>query len=122
MGKFIALITTVCLFGLSLGAHYAPNDPTFWLVSGSPLYMALRLVLALVIIAQLVTKPPRKLWFRLLAGSLALTVAVWTVMETYNYQMMATDTLLFMMASISVGLTALEGKGLFGPATAITTA
>ena len=112
MGRFMTLFTAVSLFVLSLGAHYAPDYPAFWLVSGSSIYIAARVALGLVIMGQLVTRPPRKIWFRVLAGVLAVVVGAWTVRESYNYHMMATDTLLFMLASISIALTALEAQSL----------
>ena len=108
MGKIIAAFTTVSLSALAIGTRVAPNAPAFWLASGNTVYMGVRIALAVVIFGQLITKPPRKTWFRVLAGLLAIGVGTWTVMQTYNYTMMATDTVLFMLASVSIGLTALE--------------
>jgi hypothetical protein len=62
----------------------------------------------LILALQIATRPPRHLWLRALAGSLAITVSAWALRETYAYHMQILDTMAFLAAAISTGVTALE--------------
>jgi hypothetical protein len=74
------------------------------------MYQYVRELLALVLMLQLITRPPRHVWFRIIAGAIALSVGIWTVEATYSYHMMFLDALCFMSASLAIGVTALERK------------
>lgn len=70
-----------------------------------------------VLFAQLATRPPRHLMFRVLAGAIAGITALWVVIETQLYHMMFLDSTAFMAACIAIGVTALERKAVKAPKT-----
>lgn len=82
----------------------------FLFASTSSTYQNVREVLAFVLIMQLVTRPPRHAWIRVLSGSIALAAVIWTIDATYTGQMLPLDSLAFLGASIAIGVTALERR------------
>ena len=110
MGKVLQLLSFLSLGILCIGTAVAPDSSAFWLASNGTSFEVMRIVLMVVMLAQLVTKPPRHLIFRLLAGGLAGGVLVWVWNATYNYQMPFLDTLAFVAAALAVGITALERR------------
>lgn len=110
MGKLLQVLSFLGLAVLVVGTLYAPQAPEFWLASGSLTYERIRMVLMFVILAQLVTRPPRHLAFRYLAGGIGIAVFIWVVAATYAYQMLFLDAAAFTAASIAVVVTALERR------------
>ncbi len=108
MGKLLLFLSIVFLTLLSVGTTTAPDNSAFWLASGSMFYQAIRDVLGLVLIIQLLTTPPRQVWFRLLTGAASISTFVWVVYETYMFRMFALDGLAFMTAAIAIAIAALE--------------
>lgn len=112
MGKTLLLLSLVVLTVLFLGTSLAPQDPAFWLASSVPTYQHIREVLALVLMLQLITRPPRHVWFRMLAGAIAVAVGSWSIEATYSYSMQLLDTLCFIGAAVAIGITALERRAI----------
>jgi hypothetical protein len=110
MGKLLQFLSIAILGLLAVGTATVPDNSAFWLASAYPSYNVMRLVLGIILCLQLFTIPPRHLWFRMFAGFVSVSTMVWAVYETYQYQMLAQDTLAFFAASIAVGVTALEYK------------
>jgi hypothetical protein len=110
MGKMLLLLSLVCLAILSIGTGLFPQNPDFWLASGASTYQHIRELLAVVLTLQLITRPPRHIWLRMLSGAVAVTVGVWSIEATYANHMLLFDTLCFLSASVAIGVTALERK------------
>jgi hypothetical protein len=108
MGRLLLVLSLISLIILSLGTGYASNNEMFWLASSSLGYQNVREVLMLILALQIATRPPRHLWLRALAGSLAIIVSAWALQETYAYHMQILDTMAFLAAGIATGVTALE--------------
>ena len=110
MGKMLLLLSLVCLVILFIGSGMFPQNPDFWLASGASTYQHIRELLAIVLTLQLITRPPRHVWFRMLSGAIAVTVGVWSIEATYAYHMLPLDTLCFIGVAVAIGITALERK------------
>ena len=82
----------------------------FWLASTMPAYQYLRESLAFILVMQLTTRPPRHMWFRIISGTIAIALAIWSVQETYNNQMPLLDSLSFLATSVAIGVSALEHR------------
>ena len=110
MGKILLVLSLISLLLLGVGTTFYPGDPVFWLASGSSAYQHIREILSFVLVLQLLTRPPRHLLFRLLAGVLALAAGSWTIEATYASHMAIFDSLCFLSAAFAIGITALERK------------
>jgi hypothetical protein len=110
MGKLLLVLALVGLIILFFGTSLLPQNPDFWLASGGSMYQYMRGLLALVVVLQLTTRPPRHVWLRLVSGVIALAVGIWTIEATYSDHMLILDTLCFISASVAIGVTALERK------------
>jgi len=108
MGKLLLFLAMSSLMALFIVSLIAPDSSIMWIASASLTYQIMRLGLSVILFVQLLTQPPREVWFRAITGLLAVSVAVWAIYSTYIYQMPAADTLAFIGASLAVGVTALE--------------
>lgn len=108
MRRLLLLLSALSLCLLAWGTAYHPDFAAFWLASGEPLYQIVRLLLTAALFIQLVTHPPRNIYFRLLCGIVAAGAAYWAIEQTYSYHMQFFDTLAFLGASTATGITALE--------------
>lgn len=112
MNKVLLLLSAACLILLTIGTTLFPNYPVFWLASSGSMYEYVRIALSLVLIGQLITRPPRHLFFRLIAGLLAVFVGVWVVEATYSNHMMFLDSMSLMATAFAIAITALEVQSL----------
>jgi hypothetical protein len=103
----LSLLGTAILFSFGLTN---PDSPVVWLASTSMNFAALRLVMMLVLAALLVTHPPRNVYLRMFVGGLAIVLAGWSLMATYENEMKLLDSLSLLQFSISAGLIVLESK------------
>jgi len=110
MGKLLLILALVSLIILLFATSLFPQNPDFWLASGGSTYQYIRGLLALVVMLQLTTRPPRHVWLRIVSGAIALVVGVWAIEATYSDHMLILDTLCFVSASVAIGVTALERK------------
>jgi hypothetical protein len=96
MGKVLLLLSLLALLFVGIGTALMPNNPMLWLASGAPVYQYARIALAVILLIQFTTNPPRHLWFRLLAGIVALVIGGWATQQTYDYHMQFLDTFAFL--------------------------
>lgn len=108
MSRLLLVLSLIALVFLGIGTAREPNNAMFWLASGSVAYQWVRGILSFLLFVQFVTDPPRKLWFRVLAGTVASVVGVWAMVATYSFRMQGLDTLAFLSTSLAVLVTALE--------------
>ncbi len=110
MGKLLLLLSFVATAMLGIGTAVAPDNLVFWLASGANTYQYLRVILVVLLVVQLMTNPPRRLWFRVLAGTVAAGIGAWAIPQTYVNHMQLLDSLVFISSSLAVFVTALESK------------
>ncbi len=108
MGKSALLLSFIAIAIVGFGVMLAPQSPLFWLATAGPTYQHVRIIIAAILAIQLLTNPPRHIWFRIFAGSLALVAGVWAIEQTYSYHMQLLDTLAFLGASFGMFATSLE--------------
>jgi vancomycin permeability regulator SanA len=77
----------------------------------STTYEYIRGLLMVILALQIITRPPRHVVFRLFAGGIALISLSWAISNTYSYAMPLFDSLSFVAAALSIGITALERRG-----------
>ena len=102
------LLSLYALALLGIGTATMPNDPVFWLASPANYIQYIRIILAGILMLQLITKPPRRMWLRLVTGTIASLVGMWTIQQTYNGSLQFLDILAFLSTSLAVLITALE--------------
>ena len=110
MGKLLLFMSFVILVFLSGSVALFPQNPMFLLASTSSIYQHVRELLSFILLLQLVTRPPRHVWIRVLSGTIALASGIWTIDATYLGQILPLDSLAFLGASIAIGVTALEHR------------
>ncbi len=108
MNKLLLSLAFLALVILSFGSGFDHNSNLFWLSSASTSFQIARFVLCIVLFLMLFTSPPRNVWFRLVAGAIALGFGAWTVGSTATYHMELLDTLAFTSSAVIILATALE--------------
>ena len=108
MSKLVLLLSFLVLVITGAGVAFAPDNPLFWLASNGPTFQYMRIVTGSLLAIQLVTRPPRHVWFRVLAGTVSACTAFWAIGQTYAYHMQLLDTLAFLGGSFTIAATALE--------------
>ncbi len=102
------VLSFVCLVLISVGTLLSPQSPLFWLASPSTDYQDVRLLLAIILVLQLATRPPRHLWFRVVSGMIASLVGFWAINQTSSIQMLALDSFSIFGACLAILVTSLE--------------
>lgn len=79
-----------------------------WLASTTAEYTTVRIVMAIILVTLLLTKPPRNHLFRIAVGTLTAGLAYWSLGQTYQNHMAFLDTMTILTFSISCGLAVAE--------------
>lgn len=108
MSKLLLLLSFTCLAILILGTALVPQAAAFWLADGSANLQLLRIILAVFLLGDFITNPPRNIFFRLVAGVAALMIGGWALQQTYSNHMQLLDSLSLLAAAVTIGVTALE--------------
>ncbi len=108
MRKPLLMVWLLSLILLSIGTAVMPNNPIFWLASSSSEIVYLRVFLSILLFIQLVTEPPRNIWFRLFAGSTAASVGLWSLTGLFGFNIQLLDALAFLGSSFAIAITAME--------------
>jgi hypothetical protein len=108
MGKLLLFLSLVCIAFVGVGTFMSPNGDLFLMASGAENYQRIRIIVGIIVAIQLLTRPPRHVWFRVIAGSFAALTGFWAVQQTYDFHMQVLDALAFLGASFAVFATALE--------------
>lgn len=95
---------------LTIGSFYFPNSAAMWLASTSPFMIVARVVVGVLIVGLLASQPPRSLAFRGVLGAAALLLGGWGIVNTFGGGITFVDSLLFLHASISFALAAIESN------------
>jgi hypothetical protein len=116
MSKTLLFFCLTILAFVGIGVAVAPQSPLFLLASGGTNLQHVRIIISVILAIQLVTRPPRHVWFRVLAGSIAAYTAIWAIGQTYDYHMQILDTMAFLGAAFAMFAAALERTSLSVPA------
>lgn len=108
MSKLVLILSLLSLLILLSFGIADPNNPVVWLASTSTNFGILRIALIAVLLALLLTNPPRNIYFRGFVTILSTTLVAWSLGATYANEMKFLDTLSLLQVSISAGLIALE--------------
>lgn len=110
MRTFHDTFAFIALVAVMLGSYFMPDTPALWLTNGDNATQLFRLLLVILLGAQLVTTPPRSFALRAvtMAGAvLAMGVGLYIV-DGPNSPIV--DTLLFLQTGTALAITALETK------------
>jgi len=108
MSKLILFLSFLSLTFLFIGGLLFPGNSTMWLAADGTGYAILRLTMMIVLLALLITNPPRNISFRIFVGFLSTGLGVWALTSTYQNNMQVLDGASIMLASISMAIAALE--------------
>lgn len=108
MGKLMLLLSFIVVVITGVGVAFTPDNSLFWLASNGSTLQNMRIIIGSLLLIQLITRPPRHVWFRVIAGTIAATTAYWTVSQTFAYNMQLLDTLAFLGGSFTIAATSLE--------------
>jgi hypothetical protein len=108
MGKVVIFLSLVSLVILQVGSMVLATSPIMWLASATVPYEVVRGVLAILLLALLVTHPPRQVALRTLVGLTAAGVLVSALWLTYANQMLLLDSLSMSAAGVSMAIAAFE--------------
>ena len=101
----LALLGISLLFVLGL---INPQHPIMWMAETSPAFTVIRAVLIVVLIALLVTHPPRNVYLRTVVGMICLGIASWALTATYRNELHLLDSLSLLEVCILSGIAVLE--------------
>lgn len=99
----LAATSTLLFFGI-----FSPDSPIMWLAATTAEYTIVRVIMAVILLALLVTKPPRNHLFRIFVGVISTGLAYWSLSQTYQNHMAFLDTMSILTFSISCGLAVAE--------------
>lgn len=110
MDKLVVLLSVINLTVLEIGSLLFPDHSFMWLAGSSPAYVVLRAVVIGLLIALLLTHPPRNFYFRLAVGLTAIGVLFTVLVMTFGVDgtMPILDSLTLAAASVAMGLMAIE--------------
>lgn len=110
-GKWLMILSLCSLLILIASNLVAPNSFLFWLADHSMRFQYVREALAVILFIQLLPlKQAHSLMSRIIAGGIALAVAVWVVMNTYGGSMQLLDSFSLMSGAVAAGISALDGS------------
>lgn len=110
MSKVLLFLSFLSLVILALGTAFMQNNTMFWLADGGLVYKIVIEVMATILFVQIITHPPRHIFFRILAGLVSLLVGIWTIITTSTGAMPLLDSLSLLASATAIGVTALEAR------------
>lgn len=114
-GRWLIVLSLCSLLILIASNMVAPNSFLFWLADHSVRFQHVREALAAVLFLQLLPiKQIHSSMSRILAGGIALAIAVWVIMNTYGGSMQLLDSFSLMSGAVAAGIAALDGSYISG--------
>lgn len=108
MNRIVMLLSLLAVSILIFFGIFSPDNPVMWLASTTQVYIFLRIAMAAVLVALLLTKPPRNQLFRLCVAMFSISLAYWSLSATYQNHMAFLDTMSILTFSISCSLAVAE--------------
>lgn len=107
--KNIIVVGTGILVSLLWIGSFATHDDVFqWAAATSIGFQVARIVIVGFLIALLIQKPPRKIWFRAMLGVAAIVLAVAAPVLLLSYAMHVLDAAVCIEVAIIFAIEALE--------------
>ena len=111
MTKSVYWGSLLIIAALVAGSLWMPNSFVMTFVSTSTTMVVARLVLAAMMVALIVTNPPRSHALRATLAVASAFFAAWAIQYSLSGTIALADAVLFLHASISFALAALESGG-----------
>ena len=108
MNKLLFGGALACTIFLIAGTYFFPDDITMSLASTSGWYTAARVGIAVLLVAVIVSAPPRSLALRLAMAGVAAGLGAWGILLTVGETMHLLDVVLFLTLASAFGLESLE--------------
>ena len=108
MSKILLALSFLSLILLILCAAFIPGSELFAFASTSLGLQIAREILSGILFVQILTHPPRNIYFRILAGIISVGIGSWAVYSTFMGRMLFLDTFSMLGAAFAIGITALE--------------
>lgn len=108
MTKFIVAGTLLATAALLITGSIFPVYPISWLASTSIEFGIIRVSLAALLVALLITKPPRKMYFRYMLGAAALVSFSVATVLIFQFKLAILDFMVLSLAATNFALAALE--------------
>jgi peptidoglycan/LPS O-acetylase OafA/YrhL len=108
MRRFHLWFSLASLIALMLGTAYQFNNTFMWLASTELFAQILRGVLIAVVVAQIITLPPRHIALRAATGFTALAAALYGINALFAPHSPVVDSFVFLQTAIGLGISALE--------------
>ena len=105
------LVLVLSFVGLAITLAFGlldPTNPIMWLSSTTGSFAILRASLMAIILALLVTEPPRNMYLRLFVGFVSVGIVGWSITATYQNTMQIGDGILLLSTGFAMAITVLE--------------
>jgi hypothetical protein len=114
MKKLLILGTAVLTTALLINGLFYPESPLMWLASHSVAYSIVRAALLVILVALLLSNPPRAMLFRLFLAACAASLGIATIALLMTFEMNIIDAIVFMEIGIIFAIEALESPERYG--------
>jgi len=108
--KLLIGSTLLLVIALLLGAVYYPDTLIMSLTDTSLSYTIIRIIVALLLLSLLITKPPRSYALRAVIGGWSMILAYVSFTSLFSYQLRLFDALVFLEIAIIFAIEALETR------------
>jgi hypothetical protein len=108
MSKLVLLLSFLGIGILLIVGLIDPNNSVVWLASTAPAFSLVRIAMMAVLLALLVTNPPRSIILRIVIGLFSIGLISWALRSTYDYHMKLLDTFSLLEVGLSAGISVLE--------------
>lgn len=112
MKKSIILGTVVLLVAVTVAIQAGVSHPLLLITEQSIGYQIIRMTLVGLLLALVLTSPPRSLYFRVILGVFAVALFVGPLAMMLTYQISIVDSLLFNLIAIIFAIEAIEAPTL----------
>lgn len=106
--KWLIGSTLLVVLALFAGGIYIPDTLIMSMADTTPLYAFLRGIAAILLIALLITSPPRSATLRTTIAVSSAVLAFLTIVLTFNYQIHLLDAVVFLETALIFAIEALE--------------
>lgn len=108
MNKAIFGSALLCTVFLIVGTYAFPSDIIMWFASTSLIYTIFRVIMVGMLVAVLVTNPPRHLYMRVAMGAMAFTLGCLGIGLLFADTLHLLDVILYIVLAAAFGIEALE--------------
>jgi len=110
MKKLLIVTTMLIVLAMLFDGMFDKDAPLMWLAATSMNYAYMRMALLAVLLALLVTNPPRSQYFRIFLTGVASALCLSTIWLSYWYAINLLDAVIFVEVAIIFMIEALESS------------